>query len=287
VKLVTYDRRGRRRLGALIGGRVVDLPDAVGHPAFPSTLESLIRHHGGTVLEIARESLEREDVLEFEVPEAGLLAPLLPSSIRAFRTFEDRAELSAPLYSRGEHRAVLGTDEVLAWPRFTHALDFECQWGCVVGTPARNLTASRAGRHVFGYVLMVEWVARDVEEEEAKIGVGPGKSRVATCVGPWVATADEVDPASVELAVTVDDEPWGEAVSSQMRWGFPELLAYASMDEDETEGDVLASGPFPGGSGNDAGHLPRRGATVQLEGTGLGVLRTAIGPGPTGRGAKD
>ena len=258
----------------------MDLPDAVGHPAFPSTLESLIGHHGGTVLDIARESLEREDVLEFEVPEVRLLPPLYPTSIRTCRAFEDPADPATPLYSRGDHRAVLGPDEALPWPRFTQALDFECQWACVVGTPGRNLTASRAARHVFGYVLLVEWVARDVEQEEARAGVGPGKSRVATSLGPWVATADEVDPASMELSVSVDDEPWGEATAPQMRWGFPEILAYASLDEDVAEGDVLASGPFAGGCGKDAGHLPEPGSTLELEGTGLGALRTTIGPRP-------
>ena len=59
----------------------MDLPDAVGHPAFPSTLESLIRHHGGTILDIARDSLEREDVLEFEEPNPRILAPLHPRGL--------------------------------------------------------------------------------------------------------------------------------------------------------------------------------------------------------------
>ena len=84
----------------------------------------------------------------------------------------------------------------------------------------------------------------------------------------------------MELSVSVDDEPWGEATAPQMRWGFPEILAYASLDEDVAEGDVLASGPFAGGCGKDAGHLPEPGSTLELEGTGLGALRTTIGPRP-------
>ena len=42
MRLVTYDRGGQRRLGAILEGEVVDLPDAVGHPAFPTTLEGLV-----------------------------------------------------------------------------------------------------------------------------------------------------------------------------------------------------------------------------------------------------
>jgi hypothetical protein len=46
MRLVTYDRGGHRRLGAILGGEVVDLPDAVGHPAFPTTLDALVSSSG-------------------------------------------------------------------------------------------------------------------------------------------------------------------------------------------------------------------------------------------------
>ena len=61
LRLVTFDRRGHRRLGAILEGEVVDLPDAVGHPAFPATLERLVTSNGGTVLDAARAALERDD----------------------------------------------------------------------------------------------------------------------------------------------------------------------------------------------------------------------------------
>src|SRR5439155_23921865 len=81
MKLVTYDRGGARRLGAWVAGAVVDLPDAVGHPAFPTTLEVLVARNGGTTQAAAREALSRaDDVQEFAVPRARLLAPLVADS---------------------------------------------------------------------------------------------------------------------------------------------------------------------------------------------------------------
>src|SRR5262249_32579834 len=53
MRLVTYDRGGQRRLGAILEGEVVDLPDAVGHPAFPTTLEGFVASSRGTVMEAA------------------------------------------------------------------------------------------------------------------------------------------------------------------------------------------------------------------------------------------
>ena len=126
---------------------------------------------------------------------------------------------------------------------------------------------------------MAGWVARDVEREERASGLGPGKSRAAgLSLGPCVVTADELDPGTVELELRVDGDPCGEGQASDMRWTFPELVAFASRGEDVLPGDLLVSGPFAGGTGIEAGQLPRPGSTVELEGTGLGVLRTWIGP---------
>ena len=75
MRLVTYDRGGERRLGAWITEGVVDLPDAIGHPAFPTTMEALLQRNGGTVLDAAHEALGKPDVLDSLVPRAKLLVP--------------------------------------------------------------------------------------------------------------------------------------------------------------------------------------------------------------------
>ena len=81
MRLVTYDRRGHRRLGTILDGRVVDLPDAVGHPAFPTTLEAFVQSSRGTVLDAARAALARDDVKDHVVKRARVLPPLFPRSL--------------------------------------------------------------------------------------------------------------------------------------------------------------------------------------------------------------
>ena len=81
MRLVTYDRRGHRRLGAILDGRVVDLPDTVGHPAFPTTLEAFVQSSRGTVLDAARAALARDDVKDHVVKRAHVLPPLFPRSL--------------------------------------------------------------------------------------------------------------------------------------------------------------------------------------------------------------
>src|SRR5512141_1617049 len=81
MRLVTYDRGGQRRLGAIFEGEVVDLPDAVGHPAFPTTLEGLVSSSRGTVMDAARTALARDDVEEWRVRRPRILSPLFPASL--------------------------------------------------------------------------------------------------------------------------------------------------------------------------------------------------------------
>src|SRR6476469_7777438 len=78
MRFVTYDRGGQRRLGAILEGEVVDLPDAVGHPAFHTTLEGLVSSSRGTVMDAARAALQRDDAWNWRVPKPRVLTPLLP-----------------------------------------------------------------------------------------------------------------------------------------------------------------------------------------------------------------
>jgi 2-keto-4-pentenoate hydratase/2-oxohepta-3-ene-1,7-dioic acid hydratase in catechol pathway len=291
MKLVTYDRAGARRLGAWVAGGVIDLPDAVGHPAFPTTLEALVAHSGGTTLDAAREALSHEEsARECLVPRARLLVPLLPASLRGFQAFAGRDHRSAagggggvdawtatPVYYKGNHRSVLGPDEDLVRPSFTHELDYELGIGCVVGRAGRDLAPADALDTIFGYTLLNDWTARDVERDELATGMGPAKSRdFATSLGPCVVTADEVDPASLRMTARVDGQVWSEGNLRDASWTFPEMIAHVSAGEDVLPGDVYDSGTFAGGCAADLGRRIEPGQVVELEADGIGVLRTCV-----------
>ena len=145
LRLVTYDRRGRRRLGAFLGGEVVDLPDLVGHPAFPTTLEALVSSSGGTVLDAARAALERDEAERFVVPNARVLAPLYPASLRSTDAFEGG-------------RRVLGPDDEIPWPEDAAWLDYEPKIVAVLGH--RELDPDDPGPAVLGYTLLSDKIGR-------------------------------------------------------------------------------------------------------------------------------
>ena len=254
----------------------MDLPDAVGHRAFPATLEALISRNRGSALDAARDTLEREDVVEFVVPDARLLAPIEPGSIRDFRSVVPprRPQSGGSLYHAIDPRGVVGPDAMVPWPSFTQAVDVEPEVACVIGRWGSDVDPAEAEDLIFGYALMNDWTARDVERHEREAGIGPGRSKdFATSLGPYVVTPDEVSPLRTEVEVRVDGEPW--SCSPPAPWTFAELIAEVSRDQEIWPGDVFAGGLPPT-------HPPRRealwlGALVEIEAGVLGVLRNRLG----------
>jgi hypothetical protein len=257
---VTFDRRGHRRLGAFLGGEVVDLPDLVGHPAFPSTMEALVASNGGTVLDAARAALERDEADRFVVPRARLLAPLLPTSLRTRDAVEGL-------------RRVVGPEEEVPWPAGAGWLQYEPRIAAILRRPVRNLDPDAAPSAVFGYTLVNDWSVRDSS--------GDPTSRpepLPVSVGPCVVTPDEIDPQTVYVTVRVDGEEWLKGNLNGTARSLIADVARASRIESLGAGETFASGPFeiPG--------FEQRiwpGARIELDAEGIGVLANPIGR-PTG-----
>ena len=188
MRLVTYDRRGQRRLGAILEGEVVDLPDAVGHPAFPTTLEGLVSSSRGTVLDSARVALAREDVREHVVRRPRVLTPLFPAS------------LLSPGSSDVERRTV-GPEQEVPWPLDAAWLEYEPKVAAVLGLEARRIAPADVPAHVFGYTLVNDWRARDASGAPMETADG-----LPISIGPCVVTVDELEPQTMFLQVKVNGE---------------------------------------------------------------------------------
>ena len=292
MRLVTYAREGDRRLGALSGDAVVDLLGLVGAPGFPETMERLVEA-GDDALSAARDALEQRDLEPHVVPDARLLVPILPASLRDFLAFEDHVEAGSarrgepvpeawyemPIYYKGNHRSVYGPDEEIPYPSFTEELDYELEVACILGGRGRDLNEADAAQLIFGYTLMNDWSARDIQRKEMAVRLGPAKGKdFATSLGPCIVTADELDPSSVTLRARVNGETWSEGSLGDMHWTFPQMIAHVSRDEDVWPGDLYGSGTFGGGCGLDLGKFLEPGAVVELEAPGIGVLRNTVGP---------
>ena len=236
---------------------MVDLPDLIGHPAYPSTMERLVRSNGGTVLDAARAALTRDDAERFVVPEAHLLAPLLPTTLRTAD-------------AEGAARRVVGPDDLVPWPDGAGWLEFRPKIAAVLRRPVEgSLSREDVPAWVFGYTLVGDFL---IHPGSGTPGATAEGSPVA--LGPCVVTPDELDPQTAFVTVRVGDEVWAKGNLNGTARTLLADVASASREERLGAGEAFASGPF------ELARFDQRlwpGALVEMEAEGIGLLRTRLG----------
>jgi 2-keto-4-pentenoate hydratase/2-oxohepta-3-ene-1,7-dioic acid hydratase in catechol pathway len=287
------------RLAVAAGQHPVDLVNAWtesgrdDEPFLSSTL-ALIEAGPGAWARVSEVAASADDHLRV-ASDARLACPLdrVPS-LRDFLAFEDHVKAGAerrgvpvpdywyeaPVYYKGNHRSIIGPDEDCPWPSYTEYLDFELELAMIVGRPGRDIGADRAAGYVFGFTVMNDFSARDVQSKEMNAWLGPAKGKdFATGLGPCIVTADEVGAEpNLEMTCRVNGEEWGRARSGEMHWRWADLLAHVSLDENVFPGDVSGSGTPSGCCGLDLGRRLGPGDVVELEIEKIGVLRNHILP---------
>ena len=114
--------------------------------------------------------------------------------------------------------------------------------------------------------------------------MGPAKGKdFATAVGPWITTVDELDLADLDMRARVNGDEWSHGSSGSTWWSVGELLAYISWGETLQPGDLVGSGTVGLGCGLELGRRLEPGDVVELEVSGIGVLRNRLGQ-PEGEG---
>lgn len=289
--------------GFVVDDAVVPFPDAL-------SVAAVLRRGIPGARELLGRISESDAVALAEVT---LLAPLVPASVRDFVAFEEHVEgvsasvdgksevvpewYEAPTFYFTNPHTILGPADEVA-PPVTERLDFELELAVVVGADAAagdaNLDAEGGAAVIFGYTIMNDWSARDIQSREMKVRLGPAKGKdFGTTLGPWIVSADELDAyldadgfLAVRAEARINDVLVGEDLVSNMGWPFPELVAYASRNSRVVPGDVLGSGTV--GNGGCLGELWGRagrldppplseGDVVTLTVEGIGTISTRVG----------
>jgi 2-keto-4-pentenoate hydratase/2-oxohepta-3-ene-1,7-dioic acid hydratase in catechol pathway len=315
MKLVTFVARGSRppvpRAGILYGDDLVidvDLasqagghsPLAGGAPdgGSASSLLTLIRN-GERALEAARErcnatverGYERQHhaAIRHQLCDVQLLAPLpRPNSLRDYLVVREHVERSfgsvpeewyrIPAHYKGNVDEIYGPDDTVPWPAYTDKLDYELEICAVIGRPGRRVTAERAAKYIVGYTLYNDWSARDIQWREMSIGIGPSISKdFASSIGPCIATPDEFDRDTAHLEARIDGEVWSSGTLGTMHFSFEEIIEWTTQEQTLHPGDLLGSGTVGKGCGLELDRWITQGSVVELEATGIGVLRNRVG----------
>ncbi|MBA4791615.1 MAG: fumarylacetoacetate hydrolase family protein [Rhizobiales bacterium] len=236
----------------------------------------------------------RGERLAHRLSDVKLRPPIKVPVLRDFAAFEDHLlatfgkmglKLPPEWYERpfafkGNSTSLVGHDEDVQWPSYTQKLDFELEIAAVVGRAARNVEAEEAGAHILGFTLLNDFSARDTQRGEMANNTGPYKGKdFAWGLGPWIVTPDELpDVLGTPMRVLVNGEVWAQSTPGEMQWSFEEMISYTSQDETLNVGDVLGSGTVNHGCGFELEKWIKAGDVVELEASGLGVLRNRILP---------
>ena len=193
-----------------------------------------------------------------------------------------------PAFYYSNPSTVVGPDDDVLYPSYSKALDFELEIACVIGKGGTNVPEKKARDFIAGYTIMNDWSARDVQEKEMKIGLGPAKAKdFATSLGPWLVTSDELqdktagsDKFDLDMTASVNGKLLSKGNAKNMHWSFPQMIARASEAVELHPGEVFGSGTVGTGSilelGPKVHAYLQPGDNVELEIERLGVLRNRI-----------
>ncbi|MDP1868923.1 MAG: fumarylacetoacetate hydrolase family protein [Reyranella sp.] len=156
------------------------------------------------------------------------------------------------------------------------SLDYEAELGLVIGRGGRGISKADAYNHVCGYTIINDVTARDLQGKHKQWFLA--KSLDTFCpMGPWLVTADEVDPANLDVKCWVNDELRQNANTRDLIFDIPTLIATISAGITLKPGDVIATGTPAGvGIGFTPPKFLKRGDRVTIEIEGLGRLSNSV-----------
>ena len=159
----------------------------------------------------------------------------------------------------------------------TNALDYEAEFAVIIGRGGRSIRPRDAWDHIWGYTLINDVTARDLQRDRGQWFMG--KSLDTFCpMGPWAVTADEVDAADITIQCWVNGELRQQASTKELIFDLPALIADLSSGMTLRPGDVIATGTPSGvGFGFDPPRFLVPGDVVQVSATGMGVLENRVG----------
>lgn len=169
-----------------------------------------------------------------------------------------------------------GHDATTSWPRsLSESVDYESELGVVIGTPAKDVAAEDALAHVWGYTVVNDITARDIQFSEAQWSRCKSFDGF-TPNGPFVVTADEIaDPQNLHIWAVVDGQTVQEASTGQMIRSVATLIAHLSQSATLLPGTLISTGS-PGGAGysRDPQIFLRDRSIVTVGIDGIGELTT-------------
>ena len=287
MKLVTYRRDGAEAVGVLRkdGAALLPLPA----PDRNTLIETM-------TLDQVRAAAEAAEKAGAAVPltEAELLAPIprprqdiVCLGMNYMDHLKEAAHYNAEAFAKEKPVAVYFSKRVsqaVAPGGFieSHAdiverLDYEVELGVILGKIAKNVKAGEAGDYIFGYTVLNDVSARDVQTGHKQWYFGKGMDGF-TPMGPWIVTADEIPfPPALRISSTVNGEPRQDSNTAFFINTISDVLEELTAGMTLLPATIIATGTPAGvGMGFDPPKFLKPGDVVECSIEGIGTIRNEV-----------
>jgi 2-keto-4-pentenoate hydratase/2-oxohepta-3-ene-1,7-dioic acid hydratase in catechol pathway len=171
-------------------------------------------------------------------------------------------------------QCVVGPQDTVRLPgaAVSSQIDYESELAVIIGKGGRDISKARAMDHVFGYTVVNDVTARDVQMRHQQWDLG--KSFDTFCpMGPWIVTADEMDGRSTRVRGWVNGQLRQDGLTKDMIFDIPSLIETCSRGITLYPGDVIATGTPAGvGMGMSPPQWLRAGDVMRIEIDGIGSI---------------
>lgn len=183
----------------------------------------------------------------------------------------------APVVFTKPFTAVIATGEAIpAHAGVTSQLDYEAEVAVIIGKRGRGISRAQAMDHVFGYTIINDFTARDLQKKHKQWHLA--KSLDGFCpMGPCIVTAGDVDGSALDVRCWVNGELRQEANTRQLIFDIPTLIETISAGITLLPGDVIATGTPAGvGIGFNPPRFVQSGDCIRIAVDGIGVLENGV-----------
>ncbi len=292
MRLVRYHQREKEQFGVLTGNGIVCLPRLARrlNVKLPEQLEQLIISglKGIETAERLLENASEEDVKTASLPlnRARLLAPVAsPPKIVCFGlNYRDHAaEQNAsipdePVIFMKPRTTIIGPNEDIVKPSFVKQLDYEAELAIVVGRKAKNISAKEAKPYIFGYMILNDVSARDIQFKDRQWTRGKSFDTFAP-TGPCITTENQLkDTSNLSVRTWVNNQLRQNSTTENMVFDACETIHHLSRVMTLEPCDIIATGT-PAGVGFAMKPHPkflRSGDTVRIEIEKIGILENSV-----------
>jgi 2-keto-4-pentenoate hydratase/2-oxohepta-3-ene-1,7-dioic acid hydratase in catechol pathway len=172
---------------------------------------------------------------------------------------------------------VIGQHAPVVHHAVTEQLDYEVELVAIIGRRGRNIGPERALDYVFGYTIMNDVTARDLQRKHMQWFKGKSLDTFAP-MGPWIVHRTAVpDPQALRLTMRINGEVRQNSTTANMIFTVAQLIAVLSAGMTLEPGDILATGTPEGvGMGMKPPKWLQVGDEMEAEIEGIGVLRNRV-----------